>query len=54
LRYDHAGAVGKWEAVELPAGQPLRPPQALFVKLEPDTAEKEAAALAGPQSEPAE
>jgi methionyl-tRNA synthetase len=41
LRYDHAGAIGQWEAVTLPTGQHLRKPQALFTKLEPETAERE-------------
>jgi methionyl-tRNA synthetase len=34
LRYDHRGAVGRWIATELPAGQALQPPSALFVKLD--------------------
>jgi len=34
LRYDHEGASGRWEATTLPAGQPLQPPTALFVKLD--------------------
>ena len=34
LRYDHSGASGRWVADNLSAGQPLRKPSALFVKLE--------------------
>ncbi len=33
LRTDHRGAVGSWTPSALPAGQPLRPPRALFRKL---------------------
>ena len=43
LRYDHSGASGRWDAVALSAGQPLRQPSALFVKLEdpdPDAGEE--------------
>src|SRR5690606_19110021 len=43
LRYDHAQAVGRWHPAELKPGQPPREPRAPFVKLEPDTAEKETA-----------
>lgn len=39
LRYDHGPAQGKWEAATLPAGQFLRQPSALFVKLDDDVAE---------------
>ncbi len=42
LRYDHSPAVGSWEPTLLPEGQPLREPKALFVKLDDDTAEREA------------
>lgn len=35
LRYDHRPASGRWRAGELPPGQPLREPKALFTKLEP-------------------
>ncbi len=34
LRYDHSGAVGKWEPVELIPGHPLGDPQPLFEKLD--------------------
>ena len=34
LRYDHSAAGGRWAAGELPAGQALREPKALFVKLD--------------------
>jgi methionyl-tRNA synthetase len=35
LRYDHSAAAGgRWEAATLPAGQALREPAALFVKLD--------------------
>lgn len=36
LRYDHSGATGKWEAVELPPGAALGKPEPLFVKLDRD------------------
>ncbi len=34
LRYDHSPASGRWQADELPAGQALREPAALFTKLD--------------------
>ncbi len=34
LRYEHGQAVGRWQADELPAGQVLREPAALFAKLD--------------------
>jgi methionyl-tRNA synthetase len=34
LRYDAAGATGRWAPGDLPVGQALRPPTALFTKLE--------------------
>ncbi len=34
LCYDPVGATGRWAPSQLPAGQPLRPPQPLFRKLE--------------------
>lgn len=46
LRYDHSSAVGRWEAVDLPAGQALREPAPLFIKLDDDLPEKEAALAA--------
>jgi methionyl-tRNA synthetase len=42
LRYDATKAVGRWEPGVLPPGQALREPQPLFVKLDPDTAAREA------------
>ncbi len=36
LRYDHTGASGVWQARDLAAGQLLRKPAPLFVKLDPD------------------
>ena len=38
LRYEHGDAVGVWEAETLLAGQALRPPSALFIKLEEEAA----------------
>ncbi|RME37961.1 MAG: methionine--tRNA ligase [Thermoflexia bacterium] len=35
LCYDPSGATGRWKPSELPAGQPLRPPQPLYAKLSP-------------------
>jgi methionyl-tRNA synthetase len=43
LRYDHSGAIGSWDAMPLPAGQALREPKALFVKLDESVPEQEAA-----------
>ena len=37
LRYDHTGATGVWEAKPLPAGQTMRQPSPLFVKLDDET-----------------
>lgn len=36
LQYDHSAAVGRWEPTELPAGQSLRQPSALYAKLDDD------------------
>ncbi len=36
LRYDHTGASGVWQARDLAAGQLLRKPAPLFVKLDPE------------------
>jgi methionyl-tRNA synthetase len=47
LTYDHSGAVGRWAASELPAGQALREPAPLFKKLDESVAEEETARLAG-------
>ena len=46
LRYNPTGAVGKWEASQLKAGQQLNQPQPLFKKLEPKIVEEERARLA--------
>ncbi|MEM7344692.1 MAG: class I tRNA ligase family protein, partial [Chloroflexota bacterium] len=45
LCYDGSQAVGRWESSELPIGQPLQKPAALFKKLEPEVAEEEIARL---------
>lgn len=47
LRYDGAGAVGGWRPSELAPGQPLRPPQALFAKLEPSVVDAEVERMIG-------
>jgi len=39
LRYDHRDAMGQWDARPLAPGQPLRPPQPLFVRVTADTEE---------------
>ncbi len=44
LRYDHAGAVGRWAAIDLPGGQRLGAPAVVFTKLDPAIAEREAGA----------
>ena len=41
LRYDHSGAVGRWLASELPAGQALREPAPLIKKLDESVIEFE-------------
>jgi len=46
LRYSHAGAVGKWEASQLKAGQKLNQPGPLFKKLDIKIVEEERARLA--------
>lgn len=45
LVYDGSAAVGKWEKSALPAGQALRQPSPLFVKLDPELIEAERAKL---------
>jgi methionyl-tRNA synthetase len=45
LRYDHSGAAGRWQADTLAPGQALRPPQALFVKLDESVVEEELARM---------
>ncbi|GAB4319311.1 MAG: methionine--tRNA ligase [Candidatus Sumerlaeia bacterium] len=42
LRYDHAGAVGRWAPERLEPGRQLGRPEDLIVKLPPDTAAREA------------
>ena len=42
LLYDHAAATGRWEAGRLAAGQTLRQPRPLFVKLDDDVPAREA------------
>ena len=41
LVYDGGGAIGEWRTSELPAGQRLRKPSPLFVKLDPEIVEQE-------------
>ena len=41
LVYDGGGAIGEWRTSELPAGQRLRKPSPLFVKLDPEIVERE-------------
>lgn len=41
LRYDHSGAVGKWQEEKLTPGQALREPKALFIKLDEKTMPQE-------------
>lgn len=50
LCYDGSQALGRWEASQLPPGQPLREPAPLFKKLEPEVAEQEIARLLGGES----
>ncbi len=45
LRYDASPATGGWVASQLQPGQPLREPEPLFKKLEPEIAEQEIARL---------
>ena len=45
LCFDNSQAAGRWEPSQLPQGQPLRPPQPLFKKLEPEVAQQEVARL---------
>ena len=47
LRYDGAGARGRWAASDLPAGQALREPKPLFLKLEPTIVEEEIERMMG-------
>ena len=45
LRYDHTGATGRWEPGELPPGQHMTEPSALFVKLDEDILAEKVAAI---------
>ena len=45
LRYDPAGAVGRWDADTLPAGQALRKPSPLFIKLDDEMMEEKLASI---------
>ncbi|NDJ75863.1 MAG: class I tRNA ligase family protein, partial [Chloroflexi bacterium] len=49
LTYDGTGAAGRWEPGNLPVGQTLRKPEALFRKLEPELVEEERARLGQPR-----
>jgi methionyl-tRNA synthetase len=51
LVYDGSAAVGRWQPSALAPGQPLREPQALFTKLEPDIVDLERAFLGAPRDE---
>lgn len=47
LRYDAAGATGRWAVSALPGGQNLREPAALFLKLEPSVIDVEIERMTG-------
>ena len=51
LCYDPAGATGSWCASDLPPGQALREPKALFTRLEPEIVESERAFLGAKREE---
>ncbi len=51
LIYDGSSARGRWEPSTLKAGQALREPQALFVKLDPEIVDHERAFLGAPRDE---
>jgi methionyl-tRNA synthetase len=51
LIYDGSKAIGTWEAQELPQGQALREPAALFIKLEDTIIADEQARLGQPRDE---
>ncbi len=51
LVYDGSAAIGKWEKSALKAGQALREPQALYVKLDPEIVDQERAYLGAPRDE---
>jgi hypothetical protein len=46
LRFDATGLVGRWEPETLPAGQLLREPKPLFLKLDESIADAEMARMA--------
>lgn len=50
LRYDPAGATGKWAPSQLQPGKEIRQPQPLFRKLEPQIVEEERARLGKPRA----
>ena len=45
LRYDPAGAIGKWEAERLEPGRPFAKPRPLFKRLDESIVEEERARL---------
>ena len=51
LVYDGSQAIGRWEKSYLKAGQKLREPKPLFVKLEPEIVDRERAYLGAPREE---
>lgn len=51
LVYDGTAAIGKWEKRTLKAGQALREPAALYVKLEPEIVDVERSYLGAPRDE---
>lgn len=51
LVYDGTQAIGKWEKSTLQAGQALREPQPLFIKLEAEIIEQERAYIGAPREE---
>lgn len=51
LVYDGTKAIGKWEKSALQAGQALREPQPLFIKLEAEIIEQERAYIGAPREE---
>ncbi len=51
LFYDGSKAIGRWEASQLPAGQALRQPAPLYVKLDPEIVEQERQYLGQPREE---
>lgn len=51
LVYDATAAIGKWEKRTLKAGQALREPAALYVKLEPEIVDTERSYLGAPRDE---